>query len=1067
MRSNRSKRSTNRKYTPWLLPITMLLSIPGTGIAAQTRVQKPIAPAPKLDYNRDIRPILAAKCFACHGADEKGRMASLRLDMRPDAVKKLSDGKCAIVPGKPALSEVIKRINMKGPGIMPPADSQKTLNAEDRAMLTRWVAEGAEYRQHWAFVKPVRPTPPAVHLKTWVKNPIDNFILSRLEQEGLKPSPEADKFTLIRRLSLDLIGIPPSPDDIKEFINDHSPNAYESLVDRLLRSRHYGERMALNWLDGARYADSNGYQADYERFQWRWRDWVLDAFNANMPFDQFTIEQIAGDMLPNATMSQKLATGFNRNHRINTEGGIIPEEWRVETVIDRVETTSAVWLGLSMGCGRCHDHKYDPITQKEFYKFYSYFNNVPESGTGVEAPVNHPPLLKAPTAAQQADYALLDKRKADAEAIRQGIIKANASKAAQWMLSASTESAAATTAGLQTRVKLGSKPTYITGGGLPPSTYGKIEDDPGRVSSAAVLNGRSYIDLGDAGDFDTAQPFSYGAWINPQDGNGVPLSKMDSENNYRGWDLYVSGGHISAHIVSHWPDDALKVTTTATIANGDWSHVLVSYDGSAKPSGVHIFINGIEAPTRAEYNGLKGSIKSTAHARVGGRTGSDMFKGKVEDAVIFNKALNASEALIASNGDPARQILSIAPEKRTPEQKQKLVEIWCERNDNQYKEVRNTLAQIEKERTQLDGQVVTAMVMDEMPKPRECYVLVRGQYDKHGDVVTAGLPAAFPPLPKGAPNNRLGLAMWIASPDNPLTARVAVNRFWEKFFGTGIVATTEDFGTRADFPSHPELLDWLATEFVRLKWDMKAMQKEIVMSATYRQSSRVTPALMAKDPLNRLLARGPRFRLQAEVIRDQALAACGVLAEKVGGPSVRPYQPDGIWDETNVYGNLRNYKHDKGEGLYRRSIYTIWKRTAAPPTMTLFDVPGREACRVRRARTDTPLQALVLMNETTFVEASRILAQKMLTIGGATPEQRINYAFLRTVSRPATAAETRILAAGLQKRLEYYKSHPEEAEKLVSVGDYPREPGVPIPEVAAYTLAASVLLNSDEMITRE
>ncbi len=1034
---------------------------------AQTTRVAGKAVLPKLDYNRDVRPILAAKCFACHGADEKSRVAGLRLDVRADALKKLGDGKSAIVPGKPALSELVARIIKHGSGMMPPADSQKTLNAEDKAILTRWVAEGAEYRLHWAFVKPVRPTVPAVNLKGWAKSPIDAFILARLEKEGLKPSPEADKYTLIRRLSLDLIGIPPTPDEIKEFVNDKSPNAYEALVDRTLRNSHYGERMALNWLDGARYADSNGYQADYERFQYRWRDWVLDAFNANMPFDQFTIQQIAGDMLPNATMSQKLATGFNRNHRINTEGGIIPEEWRVETVIDRVETTSAVWLGLSMGCGRCHDHKYDPITQKEFYKFYSFFNNVPETGTGVESPINHPPLIKAPNVSQQADYAMLDKRKAEAEIVRQAILKADESKAAAWMLNTNNDTAASVSTGLQTRVKLGSRPSYVTGGGVPPRTYGKILDDPGRVASAAVFNGKSYIDLGDAGDFDTNQAFSYGAWVNPEDGNGVPLSRMDSADNYKGWDLYIAGGHVSAHIVSHWADDVIKVTTAATIANGQWSHVLVSYDGTGKAAGVHIYINGIEAPAKAEFNSLKGSIKTTASARVGGRSGSDMFKGKVEDAVIFNRAISASEALLVSNGDPARQILAIEPDKRTPEQKRKLLEIWCERNDNQYRGIQNTLDTIEKERSVIDGQVVTAMVMEEMPKPREAYVLVRGQYDKHGDVVTAGLPAAFPPLPKGAPNNRLGLAMWIASPDNPLTARVAVNRFWEKFFGTGIVVTTEDFGTRADFPSHPELLDWLATEFVRLKWDMKALQKEIVMSATYRQSSRVTPNMLAKDPLNKLLARGPRFRLQAEVIRDQSLAACGALAEKIGGPSVRPYMPDGIWDETNVYGNLRNYKHDTGAGLYRRSIYTIWKRTAAPPTMTLFDVPGRETCRVRRTRTDTPLQALVLLNETTFVEAARVLAQKMLTIGGSTPEQRINYAFLRTLCRPGTAAEIRMLATGLQKRLEYYRSHTADADKLVALGDYPREPGLTSADVAAYTITASVLLNSDEMITRE
>ncbi len=822
--------------------------------------------AASLDYNRDIRPILASKCFACHGSDEKARQAGLRLDLKSSAVAKLGSGRLAIVPGNAKLSEVVQRINATGPTIMPPAGSQKTLSVQEKQLITRWIAEGAEYKLHWAFVKPVRPSLPLVHLKTWPRNGIDAFILARLEKAGLKPSPFADRPTLIRRLSLDLIGIPPTLAEVDDFLADHSPNAYETVVDRLLSSPHYGERMALNWLDGARYADSNGYQADYERFQWRWRDWVLDAFNSNMPFDEFTVEQIAGDMLPNATMNERLATGFNRNHRINTEGGSIPEEWRTETVIDRVETTSAVWLGLTMGCGRCHDHKYDPITQKEFYEFCSFFNNVPETGTGQEAPINHPPIMKAPTIAQQAGFAILESKQKKLEARRKELDAADADKAAQWLA---------------------------------------------------------------------------------------------------------------------------KVEGTVTVA----------------PTG--------------------------------------------------------------PNPDPLSVLLAVPADKRTSEQKSKLAELLAERNDPEYKQNADALAAAAKEHTTLDGQVMTAMVMEEMPKPRDCYVLTRGQYDKHGEPVTAGLPAAFPPMPAGAPMNRLGLARWIASADNPLTARVAVNRMWEKFFGTGLVSTSEDFGTRAEFPSHPELLEWLATEFVRLKWDMKAMQKEIVMSAAYMQTSKATPELMRVDPLNRLISRGPRYRLPAEEIRDQALAVSGLLVEKIGGPSVRPYQPDGIWDETNVYGNMRNYKHDTGENLYRRSIYTIWKRTAAPPTMTLFDVPGRETCRVRRTRTDTPLQALVLLNETTFVEAARVLAQRTLTQGGTTPEARVTFAFRSVLSRNPTPHEAHILLTGLNRRLAMYRADPKSAEKLVSIGDYPREPGVAVTDLAAYTVTASVLLNMDEAINKE
>jgi len=1049
--------------------VSLLSSISVSLVGAQTvRTGAPAAGvAAKIDFNRDVRPVLAAKCFACHGADEKGRQAGLRLDVRPDALRKLASGRCAIVPGSSKASELVERINTKSASMMPPADSQKVLTAEERVILTHWIEQGAEYRQHWAFVKPVRAPLPPVKLKSWPRNGIDSFILARLEKEGLKPSPEADRYTLIRRASLDLIGIPPTPAEVDDFIADRSPNAYEKVVDRLLHSPHYGERMALNWLDGARYADSNGYQADYERFQWRWRDWVLDAYNSNMPFDEFTVEQLAGDMLPNATMSQKLATGFNRNHRINTEGGIIPEEWRVETVIDRVETTSAVWLGLTLGCGRCHDHKFDPISQKEFYQFCSFFNNVPENGIGVEAPINHPPLIKAPTISQQADYALLDKKLAAGEEEKKAILLADADKVAEWLKSGIGVPSPSVAEGVLARYSLSAHPALVAGTADAPRAVNDVGSDPGHVSSAAVVNGNSYIDLGRVGDFDTHDTFSYGCWVNPTNNNGVPLSRMNSKNNFQGWDLYINGGKISVHIISKWPNDALKVTTTATIPNGAWSHLLVTYDGSARPEGVQIYINGVFSPSMPEFNSLKGSIRTDVTTVVGKRTGSDPFSGKVEDVVLYKRKLTASEVVQIANGDPARQLLAIPADKRTPEQKQRLAEIWCERNDAAYKMCTTSIAEATKQRATLDGQVTTAMVMEEMPKPRECFVLVRGQYDKHGDVVTAGLPAAFPPMAKGLPNNRLGLARWIASGDNPLTARVAVNRFWEKFFGVGIVPTTEDFGTRAEFPSHPELLDWLATEFVRLKWDMKAFQKEIVMSATYRQSSRITPELKQKDPLNRLLARGSRFRLQAEIIRDQALAVSGLLAEKLGGPSVRPYQPDGVWDETNVYGNLRNYKHDSGENLYRRSIYTIWKRTAAPPTMTLFDVPGREACRVRRSRTDTPLQALALLNETTFVEASRVLAQRMLTLGGTTAEQRVSFGFRAVLGRKPTVAETHILVAGLEKRLALYRANPQSADKLVAVGDYPREPGVSNVDVAAYTLTASVLMNMDETINKE
>ncbi|MCW3051557.1 MAG: hypothetical protein JWN14_727 [Chthonomonadales bacterium] len=1045
-----------------------LLGVAGFVGAQQKRAPVAKPAVAKVEYNRDIRPILSGKCFACHGQDPKQVQAGLRLDLREGAIGKLANGKFAIVPGKPGASELIDRVMRKsGPLQMPPAGSHKVLSDEERQLLSRWIAQGAEYKSHWAFVPPVRPALPVVKAKTWPRNPIDSFVLARLEQDNLHPSPYADRVTLLRRVSLDLTGIPPTPAEVEAFVQDTRPNAYEKVVDRLLSSPRYGERMAMGWLDGARYADSNGFQADYERYQWRWRDWVIDAFNKNMPYDAFTVEQIAGDMLPGATMDQKLATGFNRNHRINTEGGVIPEEWRVETVIDRVETTSQVWLGLTTGCARCHDHKYDPISQKEFYQFYAFFNNVPESGTGVETPVNHPPIMRAPTADQQQKLAEFVEQLKALDTQTGARLAANRQAAADWKPEPAQADTTVST-GLVARYALGTTPVSSMGSVPVPKAVGTLGADAGRATGGVVLDGKSYIDLGNIADFERTDKFSYGAWINPANGNGAVFSHMDAPSaGYRGFDLYLIGGRPAVHIISHWPENALKVNAKATVPNNQWSHLFVTYDGSAKAEGVKIYINGKPVGTDPEFNALTGTLRSQATAKIGTRTADGPFTGKIDDLLLFQRVVTPTEVAKLATADPALALLKIPAAQRTEAQQQTIAQAWSLKFDPEYAAKAAQRDAREAERAKLDSQVSTVMVMDEMPKPRPCNILIRGQYDHPGEVVTAGLPGAFGAMPAGFTNNRLGLAKWIASPNNPLTARVFVNRLWEKFFGVGIVATSEDFGVRAEYPSHPELLDWLATEFVHDGWDMKAIQKKIVMSATYCQSSHVRPEIAQRDPENRLLSHGPRFRLPAELIRDQALAISGLLTEQVGGPSVHPYQPDGIWDEVSSYGNLHNYKHDMGANLYRRSFYTIWKRTAAPPLMSLLDVPGREVCRVRRSRTDTPLQALALLNDVTFVEASRALAQHLLTEGGATPETRLAYAFRRTLGRPPTAAETQILAAGIQKRLAHYRADTASALKLVSIGDTPRDPKMDVPELAAYTMTCSVLLNMDETLTKE
>jgi hypothetical protein len=953
---------------------------------------------------------------------------------------------------------------------MPPPSSNRILSDEEKATLKQWILEGAEYKPHWAFVAPVRPPVPAVSRKNWPANPIDSFVLAKLEDNGLQPSPDADRRTLIRRVSLDLTGLPPTTAEVDAFLADKSPNAYGKVVDRLLASPRYGERMAMDWMDYARYADSNGYQSDWERFQYRWRDWVIGAFNRNMPYDRFTVEQLAGDLLPHPTLDQIIATGFNRNHRINTEGGVIPEEWRIETVIDRVETTSAVWLGLTAGCARCHDHKYDPISQKDFYSLCSYFNNVPETGSGVEQPVNHPPLIKAPYPDQASEMARLEARLQKLEAQIKPRLAANEAAAQDWHFVPKPEPSSLSS-GLTARYRF-REPSPPGGEGRvrAPEAFapsGQVSFEPGRATGAVVVGEKGFLDLGAVADFDWKQPFSYSLWVNRESDYGSPVSRMDVKAAYRGWDMFLEGGRPAIHLIHEWPQNALKVVSKTMLPKGEWSHVAITYDGSAKPGGIHIYVDGRATGQDVEQDSLRDTIRASVHARVGRRVDGDVFSGKVDDLAIFGRVLSPVEVGALADVDPAQALTAIPVAQRTSKQKAEITRFWSVSHDPEFKKLDEDRRESAKAKDELDSKITTVMVMQEMPQPRKCYVLVRGQYDHHGPEVTAAVPGAFPPLPKGVPNNRLGLAKWIVSPSNPLTARVTVNRMWERLFGTGIVATSEDFGTRSEFPSHPELLDWLATELIRDKWDLKAMWKTMVMSRTYRQSSDVSARLETLDPNNRLLARGPRLRLSAEVLRDQALMVSGLLREKIGGPSVRPYQPAGVWDDVSVYGNLHNYKPDDDPNLHRRSLYTIWKRTAAPPDMTLFDAPSRETCRVRRARTDTPLQALVMLNDETYVEAARSLGQRMIEMGGPDARSRVTFAFRTVLGREPTAQESHIVTAGISRREEHYRANPSAAKKLVSIGKVPRDPNLDPAALAAYTIAASTILNLDETMTKQ
>ena len=1027
--------------------------------------------AEKVSFNRDIRPILSDKCFACHGPDDKKRDSGLRLDIREQAVRPAESGDTAIVPGKPDASQLLGRVLSKDRDeVMPPPKMHKPVSAAEAELLRRWIAEGAEYQGHWAFTKPERVAPVVS-----AGHPIDAFILKKLAEQGLKPSPEASKETLIRRAALDLTGLPPTPEEVASFQTDSTPGAYERVVDRLLASPRYGEHMAARWLDMARFADSNGFQSDTQRHQSPWRDWVIGALNANMPFDRFTIEQLAGDLLPNATRDQIVATGFHRNHRLNGEGGRIIEEWFAETVIDRVETTGLTWMALTLNCCRCHDHKYDPVSQKEFYQLFAYFNSNDELGVmdefgGAGASRkggNSKPVQLLPTPEQEKISAELDAKVKAAEAALADANKQLVALQPAWEQDFRAKLAQTLTAwtpiaprsvhstGGATLTKQADG-SWLAGGTNPPNDTYEIE----APAAPGVFTGLLVEVLPDA----SLPNQSLGRASN---GNFV-LTGIEAE-------ITVPG--VSDPIVAEF------TRAEADYEQKDWEVGLIVRDqpkpGKGKAGAKATknksgwAIDGNDPAKRLPRKAL--FVCNPINVPAGGTLtvrlvhGSQFGDHNVGRFRVSSTALPPTTVKLdgAKVPDAIRAALTTEPAKRTPQQTADLAKFYRENSDNPAKRAETALAAAKKAVTDLGSDIDNVMVMRERPQPRDAFILKRGEYDKPGDKVGRAVPAALPPLPPAAPNNRLGFAQWLVSGEHPLTARVWVNRAWETFFGAGLVRTTENFGSQAEWPTHPELLDWLATEFVRVKWDMKAMHRLLVTSATYRQASRILPEHLAKDPDNRLLARAPRIRLPGEAVRDQALAVSGLLVERLGGPSVKPYMPAAVWDETSVYGDMRNYKPDTGEGLYRRTLYTIWKRTAAPPTMLLFDSPSREICTVKRSRSDTPTQALALLNEVTYVEAARRLAERMLTEGGATPESRIAWAFERATARKPDAFEMEKLAGSLRARLANFQQNSAAAAQLIVQGASKPAANLNPAELAAYTVTANVLLNLDEVVTRE
>ena len=1053
----------------------------GLALSGTVRSQAPsdtrdkAASARPISFDVDIRPILAENCFACHGPDEKQRKAKLHFDTRDGAFSRPS----VIVPGNTGKSRLIQRITNDDPDEhMPPPDSGHALTPRQIALLTRWIAEGARWDTHWAYVTPTRPELPAVKQEGWVRNPIDRFVLARLEQEGLQPSPEADKATLLRRVTYDLTGLPPTPAEIDAFLSDRSPDAYETRVDALLKSPHYGERMAVPWLDTARYADSHGYHIDSLREMWHWRDWVIDAFNRNLPFDQFTVEQIAGDLLPHATDAQKIASGFNRNHMINFEGGAIAAEYQVEYVIDRVEATSTTFMGLTMGCARCHTHKFDPITQKEFYQFFAFFNSVPEEGLDGQRG-NAVPFMQLPSDEQRAK---LDELKAaitsHEDALADGIVAPLQEK---WEASLRAAPVSMHTEGLVAHYELDGNFSDISGhyhhGHV---VAGDPGFDHGMVGKAVYFDGDTEVSFGNGAAFDRGHPFTLAVWLRGGYGNQpiTAFQKLDADRRGMEWtfddlalvDIQRWAGKLSIRLAAAPGAGAIEIRSTERLPVADWHQISLTYDGSGRAAGLNLYRGGQRLECDVVHDDLTGDFATSAELTLGHRAGARPFRGAIDDLRIYDRVLPAAQLEQLAVHYPVQVIVSGVSGKRTKEEADRAREYFLTfAAPDALRTAYTELTALRSQKADLDHAIPTAMVMAEMEKPRDTFVLARGDYRNQTEKVQPGVPSVLPPLPKDAPLNRLTLARWLVDPSHPLTARVAINRFWQMYFGLGLVKTQEDFGVRGEPPSNPALLDWLATEFIRTGWDVRAMQRLIVTSATYRQSSKVTPELLEKDPENRLLARGPRARLPAEMIRDTALAAGGLLNPAIGGPSIFPYQPAGLWEEM-AFGDgfsMQSYVQSHGPDLYRRGLYTFWKRTNPPASLATFDAPDREKCTARRTLTNTPLQALALMNDPTYVEAARALAQRALLEGGRDVDGRIAYAFRLATARRPSAEEMGVLRALLAKRLAGFRRDKKAARDLVAVGEWKSDPRLDVSELAAWSMVSSTILNLDETITKE
>lgn len=1021
---------------------------------AEPSVEAQLASLGEIDYNFHVKPILSQNCYLCHGPDESSREADLRLDVA-DSAYAVHDSLPAITPGDLEKSLLFHRINASDPDErMPPPEAHKELTSLEIAILERWIENGAPYKRHWSFIAPEQPPVPEVENVSWLRNDIDAFVLHRLEQEGIKPSTEADKRTLIRRLAFDLTGLPPTLEEIQTFEEDTSEEAYEKIVDHYLASKHFGERMAVHWMDLARYADTNGYSIDGGRHMWLWRDWVIDAFNKNLPYDDFVTEQLAGDLLPDPTEAQLIATGFNRNHMNTHEGGTIPEENLTNYVADRVKTTSEVFLGLTMACAQCHDHKFDPISQRDYFQFFAFFNTTSDKGLDGNSGVNSQPRYDAKTMlSDEAEIQALEAELATLEAIRAGEFPEQQTwenEQRQHLRTRGDNLAFNSIAPIKittpntsnTGVVQPDSSLFIEAGGYlaaynvsaeiaqpnnSPITGIRIEFYPNDASNGYL--GHNTSDNLKGGIVMTSLAISKGT---------IPSDQVDLYNLVPLSEVTASSTHPDYHPLNVLDERRINGWAPRESSFKQQQHFTATFEEPIDPDTFsHLTVM---------LNFGQGSNLIPSHFKIFAMTGTDDGTNIPE---------NLQRALQTSSSD------------RSAAESDALKHHFFETAEAT-RSLRHRIKNLE-ERLAVITESHSTMVMDVAPDPRETFILNRGQYDQPLEQVSANTLSILPPLEEDQEATRLDLAEWLTRPDHPLTARVTVNRFWQMLFGAGIVTTAADFGAQGSLPSHPELLDWLAVSFIDSGWDVKDLLKTIVMSATYQQQSHTPEKLLKQDPENTLLARGPRFRLQAEFIRDAALKTSGLLVDRIGGPSVKPYQPAGLWKEISHYGSTpataQVFVQDHGEKLYRRSLYTYWKRTLPPPAMLTFDAPNREVCTVTREVTNTPMQALVLLNDPQFVEASRHFAKRIMK---ANPDDsaRLIMAFEMVLSRQPDLQEFSILQTRLADERAYYRDAPDKALAYLSVGDSERDASLPAEEHAAWTTVASMILNLSEAITR-